>query len=35
MDKIKRENELKLFTKNWCMILILLIIGTELLKLKW
>jgi len=32
---IGRENKLKLFTKNWWMILILLIIGTELLRLKW
>lgn len=32
---IGREDKLKLFTKNWWIILTLLFIGTELVKLKW
>jgi len=32
---IGREGKLKLFTKNWWIIFILLLIGTELIKSKW
>lgn len=32
---IGRENKSKLFTKDWWIILFLLLIGTELIKLKW